>query len=111
MIVHASIPRVDCPEHGVKQVRVPWAEKGSRFTILFKRFTIQLLLATQAVNIAMSILGTKWDQTGSIMERAVGRGQARNWQQQIPCPGIDESAFLKGKNYLNLLYDLDRSTI
>ena len=58
-ILHASIPRVDCPEHGVKQVRVPWAEKGSRFTILFERFAIQVLLATQTVKGAMSILGTK----------------------------------------------------
>ena len=34
-LLHASVPRVDCPEHGVRQVSVPWAEKGSRFTILF----------------------------------------------------------------------------
>ena len=32
-LLHASVPRVDCPEHGVKQVSVPWAEKGSRFMI------------------------------------------------------------------------------
>jgi len=24
--LHARIPRVDCPEHGVVQVKVPWAE-------------------------------------------------------------------------------------
>ena len=110
-ILHASIPRVDCPEHGVKQVRVPWAEKGSRFTILFERFAVQVLLATQTVKGAMSILGTKWDQTWSIIERAVARGQARKRQQQIPRLGIDEKAFLKGQNYLTLLYDLDRSTV
>ena len=28
-ILHASVPRVKCPEHGVKQVDVPWAEKAS----------------------------------------------------------------------------------
>ncbi len=59
----------------------------------------------------MSILGTKWDQTWSIIERAVARGQARKRQQQIPRLGIDEKAFLKGQNYLTLLYDLDRSTV
>ena len=31
-LLHASVSRVDCPEHGVKQVQVPWAEKGSRCT-------------------------------------------------------------------------------
>ena len=110
-ILHASIPRVDCPEHGVKQVRVPWAEKGSRFTILFERFAIQVLLATQTVKGAMSILGTKWDQTWSIIERAVARGKARKEQQPMPRLGIDEKAFLKGQNDITLLYDLDNSTV
>ncbi len=27
----ARQPRVNCPEHGVKTVLVPWAEKSSRF--------------------------------------------------------------------------------
>ena len=30
-ILAARVPRVDCPEHGVHQVKVPWAEPGSRF--------------------------------------------------------------------------------
>lgn len=110
-ILHASIPRVDCPEHGVKQVQVPWAEKGSRFTSLFERFAIQVLLATQNVKGAMSILRTKWDQTWSIVERAVARGKARKETTMLPHLGIDEKAFLKGQNYITLLYDLDNSTV
>lgn len=34
--LHAKPPRIDCPEHGVLQVRLPWAEPLARFTILFK---------------------------------------------------------------------------
>src|SRR5579872_1398697 len=30
--LHARIPRVQCPNHGVVQVMVPWAEPKSRFT-------------------------------------------------------------------------------
>lgn len=62
-VLHASIPRVDCPEHCVKQVQVSRAEKGSRFRSLFERFAIQVLLATRNVKGAMSILRTKWDQS------------------------------------------------
>jgi len=83
-MLHASIPRVNCPQHGVKQVRVPWAEKGSRFTILFERFAIQVLLATQTVTGAMSILRTKWDQPWSIVERAVARGKVRKESRAVP---------------------------
>jgi transposase len=110
-LLHARIPRVNCPEHGVKQVQVPWAEKGSRFTILFERLAIQVLLATQNVKGAMSILRTKWDQTWSIVQRAVARGKARKEAKAVPRLGIDEKAFLKGQNYITLLYDLDTSTV
>ena len=48
-ILVARVPRVRCPEHGVKNVLLPWAEKSSRFTILFERLAIDLLLATQTV--------------------------------------------------------------
>src|SRR5574338_30854 len=35
--LHARPPRVSCPEHGVRQATVPWAEPNSRFTVLFER--------------------------------------------------------------------------
>src|SRR5262249_15959581 len=41
--LHASPPRVNCPEHGVRQVRLPWAEPHSRFTTLFERLAIDVL--------------------------------------------------------------------
>ena len=31
-LVHAHVPRLNCPSHGIRQVRVPWAEEKSRFT-------------------------------------------------------------------------------
>src|SRR6266849_10221551 len=30
--IEADVPRIDCGAHGVKQIRVPWAEPGSQFT-------------------------------------------------------------------------------
>ena len=39
----ADVPRVECATHGVKQLRVPWAEPGSQFTALFERLAIDLL--------------------------------------------------------------------
>lgn len=110
-ILKARVPRVNCPEHGVKQVHVPWAEKGSHFTLLFERLAIDVLLATQTVTGAMAILGTKWDQTWGIVQRAVARGQARKQPLRLPRVGIDEKAFAKRHKDITLLYDLDRSTV
>ena len=38
-LVEAEVPRCSCPEHGIRQVGIPWAEAGSRFTALFERLT------------------------------------------------------------------------
>ena len=110
-MLSARIPRVNCPEHGVRNVPVPWAVKSSRFTILFERFAIDVLLATQTVTGAMSILRTTWDQTWPIVERAVARGKERKQELPVPRLGIDEKAFAKGQSYLTLLVNLDHSTV
>jgi transposase len=107
----ARVPRVNCPTHGVKNATVPWAEPHSRFTMMFERFAIDVLLAAQTVKGAMALLRTKWDQTWGIIERAVARGQARKGQAVIPRLGIDEKAFKKGHSYVTLLYDIDNSTV
>ena len=110
-ILVARVPRVDCPEHGVKNVSVPWAEKSSRFTFLFERLAIDVLLATQTVTGAMGLLRTSWDETWYFVQRAVRRGQDRKEAKPLPRIGIDEKAFAKGHSYVTLLYDLDTSTV
>ena len=110
-ILHARPPRIHCPEHGVKQAILPWAEKSSRFTIFFERFAIDALQATQTVEGAQGILRTRRDETWHIPKRAVRREKARKADEPMPRIGIDEKAFRKGHNYITLLYDLDRSTV
>ena len=41
--LHARVPRIDCPTHGVVQSAVPWASPGSKFTLLFERLAIDWL--------------------------------------------------------------------
>jgi transposase len=44
--LHAQPPRVECPTHEVRQVRLPWAEVRARFTALFERLAIDVLKET-----------------------------------------------------------------
>ncbi|WP_202617485.1 transposase family protein [Roseimaritima sediminicola] len=62
-VLIAAPPRVKCPAHGVKNALLPWAEKGSRFTMLFERFAIDVLDAAQAIKDAQKVLRTSWDET------------------------------------------------
>src|SRR5260370_14857164 len=58
--IEAEMPRVECPAHGVKQIPVPWAEPGTRFTLLFERFAIDLLQEC-SVSGAAALLRISWD--------------------------------------------------
>ena len=36
----AQVPRIQCEKHGVRQVRVPWGEPGSRHTKAIEAFAV-----------------------------------------------------------------------
>ena len=75
---------------------LPWAEPRGRFTMLFERFAIDVLLQCQTVQGACRLLGISWDQARAVMERAVARGQAAERGVPVPRIGVDEKAFRKG---------------
>jgi transposase len=77
---------------------------------MFVRFAIDVLLATQTVAGASSLLRTNWDKTWYLLEKAVERGRTRKLNTPMPRIGIDEKAFRKGHNYITLIYDLERSS-
>jgi transposase len=105
-LLHASVPRVRCDEHGVKQVRVPWAEPRSRFTLLFERFAIDVLRETDILG-AARILDISWDEAHGIMGRAVTRGLARREHKVPEYMGLDEKALARGQRYATIACDLD----
>ncbi len=108
--LHARVPRVNCPEHGVRQVRVPWAEPSSRFTALFEQFAIDVLLETSITG-AAEILGVTWDEAHHLMARAVTRGLARRPHAVPRQLGVDEKAIAKGQRYATLLVDLEHGHV
>jgi len=103
-------PRIKCPDHGVRQVRLPWAEPRSRFTAPFERFAIDVLSETD-VSGAANILQTSWDETWGIMQRAVRRGQERKERRVPALLGVDEKAAAKGQTYITVVSDLERGTV
>jgi transposase len=109
--LHAEIPRVQCPTHGVRQVRVPWAEPRSRFTLLMERLIIDLIRQCSTVTGACAIAAVSWDEAWGVMRRAVIRGRARKEARPIRYIGVDEKAFRKGHRYHTLVCDLERSTV
>ena len=110
-VLRCEVPRCNCPEHGVKTLRVPWAGKSSRFTLLFESFAIDVLQACSSVNAAAELMGLNWHQVNEIKRRAVARGLERRESSPIQHLGIDEKSFRKGHNYVSLLTDLQGSRV
>jgi len=109
-ILHVTPPRSQCPKHGVRVVKLPWAEPGSRFTELFEALAIAWLKHASQKAVAEQ-LQLSWDEVHGIMERAVKRGLARRQAEEIPQLGVDEKAFRKGHKYLTLVNDLKRNRV
>lgn len=105
------IPRINCAEHGVLSVKLPWADKYSRFTLLFEHFAIDVLKTAKNIKAAKGLLHLSWDQIQEIQKKAVERGLERRKDEPIKHAGIDEKSFLKGHSYVSLLTDIDQSRV
>jgi transposase len=107
----ARVPRVECPDHGVLQVKVPWAEAKRRFTLLMERLIIDVLRECATVAGTCRLMRISWDEAWNVMDRAVRRGQARKKAKPARYVGIDEKAFRKGHDYMTLVCDLLGCTV
>jgi transposase len=108
--LHARVPRVACRHHGVRQVHLPWASPGARFSLAFERHAIDVLRETDVLG-AARLLRVSWHEAWGLMERAVARGQKAKRARPIARLGVDEKAVAKGHQYLTLVCDLDRGTV
>jgi transposase len=109
-VLVGDIPRVDCPEHGVQQIRVPWAEPGARFTALFEALVIDWLQVSSFAAVARR-LGLSWDEVDGIQARAVQRGVARRAREPLTHLGVDETSFRKRHEYVTVVSDLQRDRV
>lgn len=91
----------------MKTINVPWAGPNSRFTLLFERFAMDVMIAAKSLKEAARILGISWDQVHHIQALAVERGLTRRELDEVKNIGIDEKSFLKGHKYASLMVDID----
>jgi transposase len=99
--------RMNCPEHGVKTLGVPWSEAYSRYAAQFECMAIQIILATKSQVRAARILRLSPGQVHDLMHRAVVRGIARRTAQPIAHLSLDEKAFKSNKRFVSVLTDIE----
>jgi transposase len=110
-LLKSRVPRADCPTHGAKTIKIPWAGPKSPFTLLFERFAIDVIYAARSITQAMQLLRISWDQVQRIQERGVERGLARRKLDDLEYVGIDEKNFGKGHDYVSVLSDINEGRV
>jgi transposase len=109
-IVIADVPRVECGEHGVLQIDVPWAVPESGFTVLMESLIIDWLLEANISAVARRMRLT-WDEIDGVKQRAVKRGLERRKLEKIRRVGVDETSFQKRHEYVTVVTDLERGQV
>jgi len=109
--LHARVPRVGCPEHGILNATLPWGERGSRFTMLMERLIIEVMQQCYTVSGVCRLLCISWDEAHGVMIRSVRRGLARRRQQPSKYIAVDEKSIRRGHSYVTVVCDLERSAV
>jgi transposase len=105
--ITARVPRVECPEHGVKRTPAPWARPGSRFTLLFEQAAM-VLVREMPVLAAARFIGITDKRLWRIVDHYVRRAVAALYLGSVRAVGLDETASKRGHNYVTVFIDMDR---
>lgn len=108
--LHARVPRVRCPTHGVLQVNVPWARAGSGFTLLFEAMVLAM-----APHMTLKAISERLREHDTRLWRVVlhytDAGRAREDMSTVRQVGVDETASRRGQTYIAVFADLQRSKV
>ena len=104
--IEAYNPRVNCPEHGVKASRVPWARHDTDYTYDFETAVAWLTLHATMQDVA-EYFRIKWDTVGSIarrVQKSLEESKPSRFDNLVKI-GIDETSYKKGHKYMTVVVD------
>ena len=107
-LLHARQPRVECPDHGVKTVEVPWAKPGSGFTLLMEAFILVLVQSGMTAAQAARLIGEHDTRVWRVLQRYVEQARAEADFSKVTAVGVDETSRRRGHNYISVFMDLDK---
>jgi transposase len=107
--IHARPPRIQCPEHGIREAVMPLSERRSRFTLRFESRSIRVLQNMDIYNFTQ-IMDISWSQAWNIIDHAVKRGMSRKTSHPRII-GIDDKSYRKGHKYITIVMDMEKDGV
>src|SRR5450432_3326508 len=102
----ARVPRVECPEHNVRLVAVPWARPRSGFTLLFEALVMAMVGEMPVASVA-GLVGESDMRVWRIVHHYVDRAVEAQSPEGVRRVGIDETSSRRGHEYVSVFADLD----
>ena len=102
----ARVPRCDCDEHGIKTVDVPWARKGSGFTLMFEGL-LMILVREMTVNAVARLVGEHDTRIWRVLKHHVDEARSRQDFSKVQTIAVDEKSYRRGHRYVTFVMDLE----
>jgi transposase len=106
-LLHARQPRIECPDHGVKTVEVPWSRSGSGFTLLMEAFILVLVQSGMTPAQAARLIDEHDTRLWRVLQHYVEQARAAADFSPVTTIGVDETSRRRGHNYISVFMDLD----
>ena len=103
----ARVPRCNCDEHGIKTVDVPWARKGSGFTLMFEGL-IMMLVREMTVNAVARLVGEHDTRIWRVLNHHVDEARAKQDFSEVQTIAVDEKSYRRGHRYATFVMDLEQ---
>jgi transposase len=108
--IHCRVPRTECEDCGVKQVKVPWSRKGSGFTLLMDSMIV-LMAQHMTVTAIAEMIDEHDTRIWRVLEYYVGDARSNEDFSEVKSVGVDETSRAKGHKYVSVFIDLDKSKV
>lgn len=109
--IHCQVPRMKCPECGkMELLDVPWASKGSGFTLLFESKSVDLMREMPVNSVGRFLRVTDkrlWRVLDAFVEKRM-EGQDLSYLDSFY---VDETACKRGHNYISIFVDKDHNIV
>ncbi|CAO0821329.1 hypothetical protein DFAR_2280003 [Desulfarculales bacterium] len=89
------MPRVDCPNHGTQQIKMPWTREGSRSTLLFEQAAMTLV-REMPVLVAVHIIGVSDTRLWRVAQLCVAQVLSKIDLGGVKAMALDETASKRG---------------
>ncbi len=103
--LHARIPRIRYDDK-VKTIAVPWARKGSGFTLLFEAFSMMLIENEMPVSKVAEMVDVNPQRIWNVFSHWISKAHADDEIGELSKIGFDETSSKKGHNYITTAVDM-----